>query len=56
MNVFLVSLLLKNNNSQCIWASVADPDPHHFGKPDPDLDPHQSEKQNPDPDAHQSQN
>jgi hypothetical protein len=41
-------------------SSVADPDPHNFGKLDPDpdhfgkLDPdrHQSERQNPDP--HQS--
>jgi hypothetical protein len=45
-----------------IISSVADPDPHLFGKPDqdpygnyksgklaPDSNPHQSEKQDPDP-------
>jgi hypothetical protein len=32
-------------------SSVADPDPHHFGKQDPDL--HQNEKHIPDP--HQSE-
>ncbi len=32
---------------------VADPDPHHFGKLDPDLDPHLSGKVDPDP--HQSE-
>jgi hypothetical protein len=35
-----------------LLTGVADPDPHHFGKPNPD--PHQSEKLVPDP--HQSQN
>jgi hypothetical protein len=33
--------------------SVVDPDPHHFGKPDPD--PHQSEKLDLDSDPHQSE-
>jgi hypothetical protein len=33
-------------------SNVANPNPHHFGKPGPDLEPHQSEK----PDPHRSQN
>jgi hypothetical protein len=43
----------------CVQTSIADPDPHHFGKLDLhrsgklDPDPHQSEKQDPDP--HQSE-
>jgi hypothetical protein len=35
--------------------SVADPDPHHFGKLDLDPDPHQSGKLDPDPGPHQSE-
>jgi hypothetical protein len=35
----------------CVQTSVADPDPHHFGK----LDLHQSGKLDPDPDPHQSE-
>jgi hypothetical protein len=36
-------------------SDVADPEPHHFGEPDPDQ--HQSEKPDPDPDPdpHDSQ-
>jgi hypothetical protein len=32
---------------------ISVPDPHRFGKLDPD--PHQSKKQHPDPDPHQSE-
>jgi hypothetical protein len=36
-----------------VTTSVEDPNPHHFGKLDPNRDLHQSEKH--DPDAHQSE-
>ncbi len=55
------------NCTYCLFG-VADPEPHHCGKLDPDLDPHlhqnrkldpdpnpqQSEKQDPEPNPHHS--